>query len=184
MKYLTLLVLLFVSTLSFADAWDNLTEEEAANVVNYLNAHPYIFEFCDCCQTDDDEDDIYSMELVKVSNLRVVPCSWDKDYYSVEYDSQRLATLVYKEDGSGMEVLPPPAPGFEEDAPVIYMNYTWAFNPESQLAKPLFESIDYHYVAQYGGRSCKEAFDYPTPAELEPAGKFKGYKQWYKRVGK
>jgi hypothetical protein len=182
MKYLTLLALLFFSTLSFADAWDNLTEDEAAEMVNYLNANPYIFEYCDCCQTDA-EDDRYSMELVEVSNLRVVTCSWDKDYYSVEYNRQPIATLLYKEDGSGMQVTPPPTPDSEEDSPpVIYMNYTWGLNPDSNLAEPLFETIYYHYVAEYGGRSCKEAFPYPKPSDLSKVGEFKGYKQWYKKA--
>lgn len=181
MKYFALLILLFVSTLSFADAWDNLTHEEATKVVNYLNQNPYVFDFCDCCQSDDDEDDIYTVQLIKVTNVRIVPCNWDKDFYSVEYDFQAIAEIIYKEDGSGKEIIPPYVEQ-QEEAPLIYMNYTWGFNSSSKLAKPLFESIDYHYVAEYGGRSCKEAFSYPTPKELNQVGKFKAYKQWWKKA--
>lgn len=181
MKYLSLLFILFVSSLSFADAWDRVTEEEAIEIVNYLQENPYIFDYCDCCQTHDDEDDTYEVQLIKVTETRIVPCSWDNSMFAVEYDYQAIATILFKEDGSGSEILPPPDVAVQR--PLIFMNYTWGLNAESKQAMPLFKSIDYRYVAQYGGEPCHEPFDYPTPKELEAAGSFKAYKQWYKKAG-
>lgn len=180
MKYLNLIFSLLISLVSFADAWDNLTKEEALAVVNYLQENPYIFDYCDCCQSHDDEDDTYEVQLIKVTNTRIVECSWDKSQFSVEYDYQAIASILFQEDGSGFEIMPPPEQAIS--TPTIYMNYTWGLNEESGQAMPLFESIDYHYVAQYGGRSCNNPFSYPSPAELEPAGTFKAYKQWYKKA--
>ncbi|GEM_PF-1455790 len=184
MKLFAVVVTLFISSLAYADAWDNLTYEEAEAVVRYVEQNPYVFDYCDCCQSDDDEDDIYLVKLMKVTDAEIVPCSWNTEMYSVEYNADPIAELVYKEDGSGMEVRQPERVILRDfdPVPVIYMNYTWGFNSKSKMAKPLFESIDYHYVAQYGGRSCKKPFSYPTPKDLKTLGKFKDYKKWYKRA--
>ena len=43
------LFFLFQSSISRADAWDNLTMEEAKSVVAKLEKDPFIFDYCDCC---------------------------------------------------------------------------------------------------------------------------------------
>ena len=183
MRLAFLLVSLLFSTYTLADAWDNLTEEEAIAMVNYLQANPYVYDYCDCCQSGDKEVQSFKVELIKITETQIVPCSWDEGKFSVSYKYQAIATLIYDDPETIGKVLPPPLHIDDEGDPVIYMNYTWGFNEESKMAKPLFESIDYHYVAQYGGRSCNPPFRFPKPKDLEPAGKFKAYEKWYKRVG-
>jgi hypothetical protein len=182
MRTFILLIALAISTSSFADAWDNMTEEEAIATVNYLRMNPYIFDYCDCCRSHDDADDLFVVRLIRVTNMRVIPCTWDEGKFSVEYDFAPVATLTYTEDGRLKRASRTITRLSEEEQHLLYMNYTWAFNEESKLAEPLFKSIDYSYVVQHGGQSCNPPFSYPKPEHLESVGKFKGYKQWYKQA--
>ncbi|MDP5098609.1 MAG: hypothetical protein NWQ27_01330 [Crocinitomicaceae bacterium] len=48
MKTIFFFFTFFFSQFSYADAWDNLTLEEAQNVIAQLNENPFIFDYCDC----------------------------------------------------------------------------------------------------------------------------------------
>ena len=179
MKYLMLFFLLILSLSSRADAWDNLTNIEAEAVIVYLYNNPYIFEYCDCC--DDENDDIFIVELVYTYNARIVPCSWDANYYSIEYDFDVLAEITYKDDGSSHVMNIPAEP--EDPTHTIYMNYTWGLNADTGKASPMFDIVTYQYSLDHPHR-CKDLFNYPTPAEMNEVGKFKAYNQWYKNYVK
>lgn len=184
MKTVILFISLSFSSLTFADAWDNFTEEEAIEIVNYLHENPYIFDYCDCCRSHDDADDVFVVNLIRVTNLRVIPCEWDEGKFSVEFDFLPVVTITYtEEEGRILRVSQTRERlSKEEKQNLIYMNYTWVFNKEHQEARPLFESVDYGYVAEHGGSSCNPPFRYPKPEHLDKVGKYKGYKQWYKYV--
>lgn len=176
MKNFAILLLTFLlSFTSFADAWDNLTRQEAEEVVAYLEAHPFIFEYCDCC--DYDGEYATMIHMVKVVSTEIIPCSWNDGQFSVKYTSEPIIQIDYTKEGPNLSEL---NVAVEADAnAVIYMNYTWGINIETGLAEPIFNSVQYDY---YGEASpCKTPFSYPTPRMLKKVAKVKGYKKWYKK---
>lgn len=176
MKTLSLLFALLVSTLSYADAWDNLTMEEAEAVVAELEINPYIFNYCDCC--DSEGEYATRVYLVKVLRPRIVTCSWDSEFFSVTYDYYLLAELSYTENGPDVNQLKPQE--MKEYAEPIYMNYTWGLNKETKKATPFFNIIEYNFYGE-DSQPCKPEFEYPTPKQLKAVKKDKAYKKWWKK---
>lgn len=88
---------IFQSIYCSADAWDNLSYEEAELVVAYLEEHPYILDYCDCCS----HDGKYAAEvfLLKVTKASIVNCNWSEGEYSVEVEYKTIAQIPYLEDG-------------------------------------------------------------------------------------
>lgn len=177
MKYLYLLIALFVAQLSFADTWDNLTIEEAEAVVFDLERNPYIFDYCDCCSNTGEY--ATTVHFLKVVSTEIIPCEWDDAFYSVRAQSIVLAGVFYSNDGPDISQLTVPIePEMNE---LIFMNYTWTLHPEKKLATPFYNVIVYDY---YGvdNEPCKPEFNYPTPNQLKLVSKDKGYKKWYKKT--
>ncbi|MDX2360738.1 MAG: hypothetical protein QNK23_08020 [Crocinitomicaceae bacterium] len=174
MKHLILFIFLIPTLFSRADQWDNLTHEEAEAVIVYLHDNPYIFEYCDCCDNEDDK--IFKVKLVRAFNAKIVICSWNSEMYSVEYEFETLAEMQYEDDGGAL-VIEIPYETFETTH-TVYMNYTWGLNAESKKAQPLFDSIEYNFYGE-DPTPCKRLFEYPTANDLSEVGKFKAYKQWY-----
>lgn len=175
MKYLIGIFLLFSTFVAKADAWDDLTKEEAEKVVAYLKLNPYIFDYCDCCSDTDLPKDVL---LVKVESASIVTCDWKPEAFSVKIETTILGVLTY--DNEKIVVSPPG----EYEAPTsLYMNYTWVWNTETGGASPVFDVIDY---ASYGGdhKPCKSYFDFPHPKIVKIVSKDKGYKKWFKKAMK
>lgn len=162
------LLLLFLLTVfnSRADYWDNLTHDEAVRVVAELKQNPFIFKYCDCCG--------HSLELVKVLNTEIIPCSWLEGAYSVRYTYQAIVSFMRPSKIGALENPEKYIP--EETSELIYMNYTWTLNPEIGKAAAFFTAVPYDY---YDNSMCSEAFDYPKPKEIKPFIKGTGYKKWY-----
>lgn len=176
MKFILSLTLVLFASLAHADAWDNLTLEEANAVVQELNSNPYIFDYCDCC--DNAGEYATSVHLLKVISTEIIPCNWDNNYYSVRVQSKVIANVHYGDDGPDMNRLSQPeSPEMSE---LIYMNYTWTFHPENKMATPFFNIVPYNF---YGDdqQPCRKEFAYPTPKQLKFVSKDKGYKKWYKQ---
>lgn len=176
MKYLIACFLLFSSSLSFADAWDNLTMEEAEAVVDELKKNPYIFDYCDCC--DDETDYASSALFVKVISTEIVTCDWNKEFYAVEYMYELIAEVHYSKDALKASVA-----GYDDldrGSLTLYMNYTRGYNPVTRMASSFFNMIPYEYYGE-NPRSCKPDFAYPTPKELAGVYKNKAYKKWWKK---
>lgn len=172
--------LLFVLLLAFpfitkADAWDNLTREQAEAVVANLKENPYIFEYCDCC--DDNTDRIHGARLVKVTHTTIETCEWNQDMFAVRYQAKVIMELTFAEDG--MSILNSNREVEEESADFIYMNYTRTLNPVTKLATNFFNVIDYDYYGE--NRPCKKEFAYPNPKIVKGFSKDKGYKKWFKK---
>lgn len=178
-KHLFLLLATFMSFFSFADAWDNLSLKEAEAVVAELKANPYIFDYCDCCNNEGEY--ATTIQFLKVVSTEIVPCSWDSEFYSVKAYSILLANVFYANDGPDVNQLIQPES--DEFAELVFMNYTWTFQPELKLARPFFDIVSYSYYGE-DSQPCKSSFAYPTPTQLKKVSKDKGYKKWYKKAMK
>ncbi len=176
MRFLALALLLcLLIPNTKADAWDDLTKEEAQKLLGYLERNPFVFDYCDCCTYGEGEA---GPRLIKLTKIEIVDCDWKEGYYSIKYEAQVLAnigTVNNRLDLTSME-------NFGEGSieGTIYLNYTWGFNWDSKVASPLFDIIDY---ASYPGNrdACAVAHAYPSPAALKSIGvKDNEYKKWYK----
>lgn len=176
MKAIIFLFAILIPVLSKADAWDNLTMEEAQQVVSHLEDHPFIFDYCDCC----DNEGTYAtkIHMYKVTSTEIVTCDWDPEKYSVKIEFDIIAEINYLESGPDLSRINEAKADMYNNT--IFMNYTWGFNTETRMARPLFASISYD---TYGDSSegCKPPFSYPSPSMLKFVGIPSGYKKWYKK---
>ena len=177
MKYIYLLFTLFISQVSLADSWDNLTYQEAEAIVVELEKNPYIFDYCDCCNNSGEY--ATTVHLLKVVSTEIIPCEWDDAFFSVRANSIIIAGVFYGEDGPDVNELI--APTESEMNEVVFMNYTWTLHPERKMATPFFNVVPYDYYGE-DNEPCKKEFAYPTPAQVKSISKDKGYKKWYKKV--
>lgn len=174
MKSFTLILALFTSFFTLADAWDNLTLEEANAVVAELKENPYVFDYCDCCSHSGEYE--ANVHLLKIIETEIVTCSWSEEHYSVKVSFEIIAGLNYTSKGPNTKKLRKYSGA--EISDVIYMNYTWTLNSDSKMASPFFNTIDY---STYGESSpCKSEFPYPTPKAVAKVSKDEGYASWYK----
>lgn len=176
-----ILFLLATLALSFsaqADAWDNLTKEEAERVVEKLEAQPYIFDYCDCCDAKGE----YAAKtyFIKVTKTEIVPCSWDAQYFSVKMTYTILAEVKYTSKGINTKKLKAHANSVGQD--IFTMNYHWGLNTAVNKADAFFNLVDY---SLYGSdrKSCKTPFSYPTPQALGKITNDPEYGTWYKNQG-
>lgn len=170
MRILLLTLALFTARLSFADAWDNLTKQQAEKVVKHLEANPYIFDYCDCC------GDGKSMTLLKVTKTSIVPCDWDAGSFTVKVEATAMVSMKRNEFGLDVSSFEKAEP--QEDQLTIYMNYTWVYFKEKKSAAPVFSSIKYD---KYGKKKpCEGLFKFPDPKSFKKIFKDKSYKKWFK----
>lgn len=176
MKSLLLFVLLLPGHYSFADAWDNLTRQQAEAVVAELEKNPFVFDYCDCC--DDDGEDVHAAMLLQVTSTEIVACSWSPEMFSVKYEAISIGEVCYHSDT--LSVLNMFEAGSGSSEYVVYMNYSRGLNPTTKQATNFFNIVDYDYYGE--NLTCKREFDYPHPKELKKAGiKLKAYAKWYRR---
>lgn len=178
MRAFVLFFALCISQFSFADAWDNLTMDEAKAVVAELKENPYIFDYCDCC--DHSGEYASTVHLLKVTDTEIVTCSWSEEHYSVKITYDVIAKLKYTGKGPNTKKLK--KYNGDEIGDLIYMNYTWIFNQETMKASPFFNSVSY---STYGESApCKKEFTYPTPKAVGKVSDDKGYSEWYAKTFK
>lgn len=166
MKHVTLLLLLFVATICKADAWDNLTKEQAEEVVKFLEKNPFIFDFCDCCGKS---EEVY---LIKVESAEIVPCSWDKEQFSVLTKGRRIAKMQWAHVGIDDFHADPIDEKVEY---TIYMNYTFAYDKHMKWAVPLHKLLDYRLHSPI----CIGATHYPDPNDEGVKITDIDYIQWF-----
>ena len=173
MRSLLFALTLLIAPLSFADAWDNLTMEEAKAVVAELKVSPYIFDYCDCC--DHSGEYASSVHLIKVTGFNIIPSSWSEGQYAVQISYEVIAKLNYTAKGPNIKKLKKYTGA--EIGDLIYMNYTWVLNRDNKKASPFFNSVDY---STYGdGSPCKKEFTYPTPKAVAKVSDDIEYAAWY-----
>lgn len=166
------LLLLFVATLFIttakADPWDNLTQAQAEQVVEYLKENPFILDYCDCC----DGSDTY---LLKVLRSEIVPCEWDNEYKSVKVIAAKIGKL--ERDATG-PVSAYRVEGMNELTNyTIYMNYTFVYSECGNWAVPFFKEIDYGQE-----HICTGATRFPNPADNKEITDTE-YIKWFEQTG-
>ena len=166
MRILLAFSLLLSAFVSRADAWDNMTEEQANHVVRFLNKNPFIFDYCDCCG---ESVEVY---LLKVESAKVVECAWDKKQFSVLTKSRRIAKMQWASVGLDDYHTDPAE---EEVEYTIYMNYTFAFDKHMKWAVPLYKLIKYSNE----GPICIGATNYPNPNDSGVKITDEDYIKWY-----
>lgn len=174
-KLFLLFILLLTSKLTFADAWDNLTMDQAKAVVAHLEENPYIFDYCDCC--DIKGEFASKAYFLKVMDAEIVPCSWDNTFYSVKINAEMIGELKRTKSGLKLNKLYKTS---AEAINIIYMNYTWAYNSETKMASPLFDIVQYD---TYGSENkpCKATFAYPQENVVMKVFKDEIYLNWYSK---
>lgn len=172
MKKFIILLFIGISSHCFADAWDDLTYEQAEQVVEYLKKHPFIIDYCDCC----DHEGAYAAEvfLYKVLSADITECNWNDEAFSVVVTVVALAQIPHEADG--IDIKNPTRYKYEGDE-TIYMNYTWAFDETNQRAVPFFDVIDYQIDGD--AEPCKSYTTFPNPFNTECAIVDIEYKKWY-----
>lgn len=174
MKNILFTIFILCPTLLWADAWDNLTLEQAKQVQEFLKTDPYILDYCDCCSHDGEyATNVY---LMKVLSTEIVQCDWNYEFYSLKAKVKTIAQLPYKKDGPNMKS----AVLIQRDSSVmITMNYTWVYNKKAKKAGPIYTVIPYD---AYGKQDltkgyCKAFTKFPKPRRI----KDKEYKKWYRK---
>lgn len=169
MRIFLIFCLLFLSFNAFADPWDDVTKEEAENVVAFLKQNPFILDYCDCC-------DIESVALLKVISVKIEKSDWKDGKYSVKTRVRKVADIPNTKNG-GLQ-LPEATPAYGKDDFQITMNYTWVFNLETKKAAPLFDLVEY---SGYSNRKpCASYTNYPNPFESECDVFPADYRDWYR----
>lgn len=176
MRLIKLLILAVFPFFANADAWDNLTMDEAQQVVSFLKDNPFIFDYCDCC--DNEGEFASEVHMFKVTSTEIVKCDWDEEKFSVKIEFDVIAQIIYLESGPDLSRMFKPSS--DEYDNIVFMNYTWGYNAETRMARPLFASISYTTYAE-STEGCKAAFSFPSPSMLRHVGIPGGYKKWYKK---
>ena len=176
MRNFVIFFTLALSSLARADAWDNMTFEQAEAVVAELKINPYIFSYCDCC--DSEGPFAATILFLKVVQTEIVPCEWDQEAYAVRYQSEVLALITYAQ--LGPDVTEMSKNEVSDFSDYIYMNYTWGFNDQTKRATPFFNLVEYNFYGE-NNEPCKEEFNFPVPKLLKRVSNDKEYKKWYKK---
>ena len=168
MRLLLTGLLLLTFTFAKADAWDNMTHDQALKVKHFLQKNPFVFDFCDCCGNS---AEVY---LLKVESIEIVPCSWDEKQYSILTKSRRIAQMQWAhvglDDYHTNEI-------DEEVEYTVYMNYTFVFDQHLKWAVPFFKLIDY----SHDGPICIGATSYPNPVDDGVKITDQDYLDWYQQ---
>jgi hypothetical protein len=168
MKILVTLLVLLTSVWSRADAWDNLTLQQAEAVVKFLNHNPYIIDYCDCCGESEPS------YLIKVQSSEIVECAWDKKQYSVVVQGVRIARFEVTDQGINDYHT---SPANREVEYTIYMNYTFGYDHHMKWAVPLHKLVDY----PNDGPICFGATIYPDPSLEGVQIEDEDYIIWYNK---
>jgi hypothetical protein len=171
MKIKFLFLLLVIPVLTWADSWDNLTLEQANKAVALLKKHPFIFEYCDCCDYSGEfATEVY---LIKVNSTEIITCEWSPEYYSVKVKGIRILQMPYSENGINKGKLKASS---EEADYIVSLNYTYVFDSKSKKAVHLFEVVPYNNQE----RSCKGSALFPDPLKSKVITD-QQYIAWYEK---
>lgn len=175
MKKLIVALLCLLPAMVWADPWDDLTLAEANAVVAYLEAEPYVMDYCDCC--DATGQFATKIHLMKVVSTEIVACEWNDEKYSVKAQVKVLAEVEYTEDGP--DVTSTVIMDDREDVLTLTMNYSWVYHEEAGKFAPLYTAVPYdNYGEQAMDKGvCREFMDMPSPKVVAD----KAYKTWFKR---
>ncbi|TAF67783.1 MAG: hypothetical protein EAZ55_01830 [Cytophagales bacterium] len=162
---LTLILLGYSITKTYADPEDCMSKEEAELLAKEIKAQKYIIDYCDCC-ADVNTDAIVTANLLLIKTATVVPCEYDDTRFSVKIEYDLIKSLEVK---SGEYV----------------GTATWNGNPiKNALLNYQFFYAD--AVALQLGYAVRDSYQAPSCSGLQtfPDAKWindKKYLAWYKK---
>ena len=178
MKKILFLFMLLSPLYASADAWDNLTYEQAESVQKFLNNTPFILDYCDCC--DFEGEYAAKVYLMKVISTEIIACEWDNAFYSVKAKVEIIAELTYTENGPDVSK---PLKVSREDELIITMNYTWSYSKEQAKVIPFFNIVPYDIYGEneQTSGSCRNYTDFPNPFKTNDVISDNEFRDWYKK---
>jgi len=172
MRTILTIIILSTSLTLFADPWDDVTKEEAENVVAFLKQNPYILDYCDCC-------DMETVPLLKVLYAKIEKSDWKEGKYSVKTQVRKIADIPNSKE-LGLQ-LPEAIPAYGKTNHKITMNYTWGFNLRTQKAAPMFDLVKYSgYPSGKPHKPCSSYTGFPNPFESDCEVFPSDYRDWYR----
>lgn len=166
-KTIIFILFSFLISKANADPWDNLSYEQAVQVVEYLQENPFILDYCDCCDASD-------VILMKVIEAEIVPCEWDASSKSVKVKVLQIGKL--ERNGSYPSAYRVEYMN-EKTEYIITMNYTFVYSECGKWAVPFFKVVPYD-----NEHVCCGATRFPNPANN--AGiKDSDYINWFREKG-
>ena len=102
----------------------------------YLEAHPFILDYCDCCGSSD----VY---LMKVIGIEMVECTYIEEKKPVFATVIKLGKLKMNEgilSAYGIEAVD----DAEVESLIIMMNYAFIYSACGKWAVPFFKEVDYY----------------------------------------
>ena len=161
-------VLLSMSIVAFAtaDPWEDVTQEQAEQIVEHLEEHPFILDYCDCCGSSD----VY---LMKVVGTEIVECSYDSEKKSVIATVVKIGKLEVS-DGIPSAYRTESVDDAEVESLIVTMNYTFVYSACGQWAVPFFKE-----VADERNHVCAGATRFPSPFDNEETLEDVQYLEWF-----
>lgn len=150
--------LLLFPSLMIADPIEDMTAEEAAQVMHYLYANPYIVDYCDCC-------DNYTPTLIRVYTAVTEPCSYNAERTSIKVQGQKICT--FNAGGKVQKIFT----NTEQFNEIISLNYTWGHAGKGK-AQAIGKTLQL-----WDERTCKEPLTYPDAAKNSDLPV--AYRDWY-----
>jgi hypothetical protein len=123
---------IFACTGLHADPIEDLTKEEAAALVNYLEKNPFLVDYCDCCDDLNAPENRVYAKLIFVEKAEIVPCSYNDEKVSVKITGTVVTGGTVNAEGvmEGVEV----------------QGYAY----ENENGSPTLATLNYHFVYQEG----------------------------------
>ncbi|MBR9919722.1 MAG: hypothetical protein GYB31_02720 [Bacteroidetes bacterium] len=167
-KLYVLLPFFFASFCLSADPLEDLTYEEAQQLISHLQLDPYIIDYCDCCSDGPDY-------IIRVSDLSIEAAEYGARPYRVRAKGTYIYELQRSENGY-FSIKDSKKGGFED---IIWTNYSFAFDPEDKMAHPIGQVLG---IRESG--NCNPDAHFPAPDQLRLQQSDPGYHQWYQsRIG-
>ncbi len=130
-KLIAVLFFCFTFFTVIADPIEDMTMEEAKNLVKYLKDNPYLVDYCDCCDRNPGGERIFA-SLIRVSNTEIVPCTYDESRYSVKLTATVIAGGYIDKKG--------------EMENIEFQGHVY----ENEYDYPTLATLNYHFTYQKG----------------------------------
>ncbi len=175
MKKITIILALFLTLVSKADTWTELSLAEAKVLKTYLTKNPYILDYCDCCDIEGE----YASKtyLYKITSMEIIESEWGDGNYNLKASVEEIVEIQRIDKGLQMNSL---TCGYNYASELtLSMNYTWGFNQVNRKVTPLYSIVPHNYD-YYNASSgyCNDFTDLPNPNSNTEI-KDQDYINWY-----
>ncbi|MCB0705381.1 MAG: hypothetical protein KDC34_08735 [Saprospiraceae bacterium] len=163
-RFFFFLLLFSLTSTLVADPLEDMTFEEAQQVVNHILLDPYILDYCDCC------DDAAGY-LIEIKELSIEPAEFGHRPYRVRAKGVYLYQLSANGDDT-FQLLETEQRGYDD---IIWTNYTFTFDPSDRKAHPVGEVLGFRREG-----NCNPDAQFPGPDQISLDKINRDYQQWYK----